>query len=212
MNTGAILKHERHLRYLLWLELVLLACIVFFYGFTLFPDFYRKNLFNLYFNPPNIAYYTDENQQLQGFRLQTLSEPIIKREALLHWATLAATSINTFTSSNYQQQLQSALSTFFTEDGAKSLMHAFNTKGIIDKIVAKKLSVTSVVQNTPILLDTGIIFNRRIWKVQIPMLITYESLSDIEVDKQLITLIITAVPTALNPLGIAIDRYQAQKR
>ena len=144
--------------------------------------------------------------------MQTLASPIIKREALLYWAENATISVNTLSSSTYQQQLTTAFNQYFTEDGKNSLTAAFESKGTISDIVAKKLSVTSVVQETPILMDTGKLFGHTVWKVQVPILVTFESLNQIEVDKQLITLMIVSVDTTINPLGILIDSYSAEKR
>lgn len=212
MTTVGIIKQQRRLRWMLFIELLVLAGVLFLYSFTLFPEFYKKNIFYDYFNPPNIAFYTDDKKQLRGFKLQTLSEPIIKREALLYWAELATTTVNTLSSSTYEQQLKEAFADYFTENGKNSLIQAYQRGNVISDIVAKKLSVTSVVQKPPILMGSGRLFGRRIWKIQIPILVTYESLSEINVNKQLVTLLIVAVPTTENPLGISIDQYESRNR
>ena len=212
MKTIGSIKQVKRLRNILFVELIIFVLVLFVYCFTLFPDFYQNKLFRNYFHPSNIAFYTDEKKQLRGFVLETLAEPIIKREALLYWAELATISVNTLASSTYEEQLNKAFKMFFTANGANSLRQAYETKGVINDIVAKNLSVTSVVQKPAILLDTGRVFGRKIWKIQVPILVTYESLNKVSVDKQLVTLIIASVPTTEHPLGLAIDQYKSTSR
>lgn len=207
-----LLTQQHRLRRILWIEIALFLCVLFFYIATLFPGFYQQVLFKRYFNPPNIAFYMDEHKQLRGFRLQTLNRPIIKNQALLTWAENAVVTVNTLTSSNYEQQLNTSFTAYFTQNGAKSLLNALKSKGVIDAIVTKKLSITAVVQGAPILLDSGVLFGKYIWKIQIPILLTYESLSEREPYQQLVTLTVAEVNTTQNPLGIAIDQYTSQKR
>jgi len=212
MKTKELIRRQRYLNVILIIEIVLLLFLLFLYGYTLFPELYRTKFFRKYFNPTNIAYYTDDNKQLRGFYLQTLAKPILKSEAILLWAQDATIAVNTLSSSNYENQLNSAFKQYFTDKGAQSLLSAYQARGTIDEIVAKKLSVTAVVQKPPVLLGSTQLLGRTLWKIQLPILITYESLSDIKVDKQLVTLTMTSVPTTENPQGIAVDQYQSKKR
>src|SRR5262245_854566 len=51
-------------------------------------------------------------------RLYALSRPVLTNAELLQWATLAATTVNTFNFVNYRKELQAA-SEFFTPTGWK---------------------------------------------------------------------------------------------
>ena len=213
MTTDTAIKQKKLLNRVIYAEIALLVVVALVFIVFRFSDFFSKNLFKKYFNPPNIAFYTDkETNALKGNYLQTLSKPIIKRQALLSWAELAAVSVNTLSSSTYKEQLEKTFKTYFTDKGAVSLTRALRIKGVITDILAGKLSTTSVVQGPAVLVAEGKILGNYSWKVQVPILVTYESTSDIVVEKQIVTLLIIAASTDKHPQGIAINQYSSRKR
>ena len=203
-------KQRRLLNWIIYAEVILLVLVLCIFCVFEFSSFFGKHLFRKYYNPSNIQFYTTKDRQLRGKILQTLSNPVIKRDALLSWAALASTAVNTLSSSTYKTQLDKAFAEYFTKDGANALMRALEFQGVIGDIVAKKLSVTAIPRGPAVILTQGILLGHYTWKIQVPILVTNESLSDLVVSEQIVTLTIISIPTEDNPMGIGISNYSAQ--
>jgi intracellular multiplication protein IcmL len=135
-----------------------------------------------------------------------LSMPVISTADLLQWATVAATSANTYNFVNYRQELQSA-SSFFTPTGWKEFQDALKASRNLETVLSRKLTVSAVATGAPVLLDEGVIGGAYKWKIQLPILVTYESASTKISQPSLVTMIVTRVPTLDTPKGIAIDAF-----
>ncbi len=139
-------------------------------------------------------------------RLYPLSRPVLSTSELLEWATRAATSANTYNFVNYRKELQDA-SMYFTPTGWKEYQQALKSSRNLETVIAKKLTVSAVPTGAPIILDQGVIAGVYKWKVQLPLLITYESASTKITQPTLVTMLITRVSTLEVPKGIAIDAF-----
>lgn len=154
------------------------------------------------------AVYRDQNNQLQMFPLTPLNSPVITRDSLLEWATLAATSAYTYDAARYQQQLNSVTNQYFTTDGGAAFLDTLQTSGVISNVVLKQLTVTAVLQNTPVILKQGMLLGRYSWKVQMPILVTYQGLSGAPTSERiLVTLLIVSIPTWQSPTAIGIEQF-----
>jgi intracellular multiplication protein IcmL len=60
-------------------------------------------------------------------------------------------------------------------------------------------------------MDEGVINGRYAWKINLPMLITYESASDNIRQPVSVTMIVTRVSTLDTPKGIAIAQFYASE-
>jgi len=77
----------------------------------------------------------------------------------------------------------------------------------LETVIAKKLTVSAVPTGAPIILDQKVIGGVYKWKIQLPMLVTYESSSTKITQPTLVTMLITRVSTLEVPKGIAIDAF-----
>ncbi|HRE30927.1 MAG TPA: DotI/IcmL family type IV secretion protein, partial [Candidatus Berkiella sp.] len=100
--------------------------------------------------PPSFAVSADD----QLIRLRSLSQPNLTTEALLRWAATAATTIYTFDFYNYNDVLKNAR-VFFTKAGYENFRSAIAAAGIINTIVRKRLVVSAVITDTPVVLKEG---------------------------------------------------------
>jgi intracellular multiplication protein IcmL len=138
--------------------------------------------------------------------LFSLSEPMLSPSELLQWAHGAAISAYTYNFVNYRDAMQQ-LQNQFTPDGWKYYEDALRTARTLEMVIAKKLVVSAVATGTPVILDQAIIEGKYSWKVQIPLLVTYQSPNEQTQQPMVVTMIISRVPTVDMPKGIAIVSF-----
>lgn len=165
-------------------------------------DFYLR----AYKPLPN--YYAINNDN--AYKMIALNQPNLTTNAVIHWATNAATSALSFNFYNYPQVLEDARR-YFTPAGYKNFLAALKASGTIETIVKKQLAVYAVLTDTPIIIKEGAIDGESYaWQIQFPMLLTYESERE---NKQniVLTLLVTRVPTSESVTGVGIASFVVQE-
>lgn len=154
---------------------------------------------------PQDSYYAETSE---GARMQMvgLERPYITQQALFDWAADAASQIMTFGFNDYDQKLSAAQGRF-TDEGWTSFAQVMGNSLFFKNVVSEKQLVTAVPAGMPILMFEGLTMGRFNWIVEIPLMITVRSGSVNRSIKQTVRLIILPVPTEVNPMGIAIDRW-----
>jgi len=133
-----------------------------------------------------------------------LDRPIVNDQSILRWATTAAVSAYTFNFLNYRQQLQTA-SQYFTEDGWQNYMAKLQQSGNLDSVIKRQLIVTSVPGGAPVIVNEGLLDGRYAWRIQMPLLATYQSSSQTQYSNPLlVTILVVRVSTTINTSGVAI--------
>jgi intracellular multiplication protein IcmL len=138
--------------------------------------------------------------------LFALNEPNQSDSAVLQWANQAAIAAFTYNFVNYRTELQ-ASSGFFTADGWDQFLSALQQSNNLDAVKAKKLIVSAVATRAPIILQKGILNGSYAWRVQMPILVTYQSASEFSQQNNVVTMLITRVPTLDSPRGIGISQF-----
>lgn len=138
--------------------------------------------------------------------LYSLSRPVVTAAQLREWANKAAMSAFSYNFANYRLALQEA-SEYFTPRGWRNFQEALRQSGNLQTVLDKKLVVYAVPTGTPEIIDQRVIDDRYTWKVQIPMLVTYQSVQTTLTDSLLVTLSIVRVSSLQAPQGIEIDQY-----
>lgn len=137
-------------------------------------------------------------------RLTPLNQPNLTTPALLDWVIEATTTAYNFNFDNYDQALKD-VHVYFTEAGYEHFISALNAAGTIEAVKAKRLVVFAVATNTPVILNEGPspegIYA---WQIQVPMLITYQSASEVTKQNVVMTLLVARRPTLESPKGIGI--------
>lgn len=139
--------------------------------------------------------------------LYPLDEPNQSDSAVLQWANYAAIASFSYNFVNYREELQAA-SGFFTADGWDSFLSALDRSNMLKGVVAKKLIVSAVATRAPVILKKGTIAGGPYaWRVQMPILVTYQSSSVITQENYVVTMLITRVSTLNSPRGIGISQF-----
>lgn len=135
-----------------------------------------------------------------------LSDPMVSPSELLEWANRAAVAAYTYNFVDYREALQRAQNDF-TPDGWSFFRKALESARTLDTVLAKKLVVSAVATGAPVILDQGVIRGAYAWKVQMPMLVTYQSASEQIQQPIVVTMVVSRVSTLETPRGIAIASY-----
>lgn len=156
-------------------------------------------------HPPAPKYFaTSINGRITP--LFPLNEPNQSDSAVLQWANQAATAAFTYNFVNYRSELQ-ASSGFFTASGWDQFLTALQQSNNLDAVKAKKLIVSAVATRAPIILQKGVLNEAYSWRVQMPILVTYQSASEFSQQNNIVTMLIKRVSTLNTPRGIGIDQF-----
>ncbi|MCL5260510.1 MAG: type IVB secretion system apparatus protein IcmL/DotI [Gammaproteobacteria bacterium] len=138
--------------------------------------------------------------------LYPLDVPMWDPAEVLQWAHRAAIDAYTYNFVNYREAFQH-LQNEFTADGWKFFMEAQQASRNLETVVAKKLVVSAVATGTPTVLDQGVVNGRYVWKIQIPILVTYQSPNEQTSQPVTVLLTVSRVPTVDMPKGIGIVSF-----
>ncbi|MDP1602316.1 MAG: type IVB secretion system apparatus protein IcmL/DotI [Legionella sp.] len=156
-------------------------------------------------HPPLPKYFaTSVNGRITP--LFPLNEPNQSDSAVLQWANQAAIAAFSYNFVNYRDELQ-ASSGFFTAEGWQQFLTALQQSNNLDAVKAKKLIVSAVATRAPIILQKGMLNGRYSWRVQMPLLVTYQSASEFSQQNNVVTMLINRVSTLNSPRGIGISQF-----
>lgn len=156
-------------------------------------------------NPPEPKYFaTSINGRIVP--LVPLNLPNQSDPAVLQWANQAAIAAFSYNFVNYRDELQ-ASSGFFTAEGWDQFLNALQQSNNLDAVKAKKLIVSAVATRAPIILQKGLLNGVYSWRVQMPILVTYQSASEFTQQNNVVTMLIMRVSTLNSPRGIGISQF-----
>jgi len=156
-------------------------------------------------HPPQAKYFAT-NSSGRIVPLVALNEPNLSKAALLQWANTAAVAAFTYNFVNFRQELQAA-SEFFTSAGWEAFVKSLTQSRNLAAVRAKNLVVSAVATGAPIILQEGVVSGRYTWRVQMPMIVTYQSGSQISQQSLIITMLVTRISTLNSPQGIGIAQF-----
>lgn len=164
-----------------------------------------------YYNhqPPTLYYALfRQDDQTTAKRMTALAAPLYNIQVLREWAINAATSAFTYDAANYETQFALTTQRYFTDEGADSFNEALEASGAIKQLLSKKLIVSAVAYRVPVVLAQGNLSGQRTWKIQVPLLVTYQSASDRVTNRYIITMLIVQQPTWRFPNGYGIQQFK----
>ncbi|MBS0351510.1 MAG: type IVB secretion system apparatus protein IcmL/DotI [Proteobacteria bacterium] len=141
--------------------------------------------------------------------LPPLNEPVVTNKYLVEWASLATRAAFNLDFGNYDNQLKAA-SVYFTNNGWNAFNKALTHSGLLDMIKSKKLMMSAVVPQTPVIVFTGIFNGRYMWRVSLPVLVTYGSASEQQQRQLKVNMVISRVPALDTPQGIQVIDFEAK--
>lgn len=156
-------------------------------------------------HPPEPRYFaTSINGRITP--LVALNAPNQSDSAILQWANQAAIATFSYNFVNYRSELVAA-SGFFTAEGWDQFISALAASNNLEAIKAKKLVVSAVATSAPVILQKGVLNGRYAWRIQMPILVTYQSASEFSQQNLNVTMLVTRVDTLNSPRGIGIAQF-----
>ncbi len=157
---------------------------------------------------PDIQYFAT-NSRGEILALTALNEPVHNTETVLNWATQSITAAYTFSFSNYRAELQGARPAF-TQKGWEGFQEALQSSNVLQDVVNNKFVTSAVPRGAPVIIAEGQLGGNFAWKIQMPMLVTYESSQNRQSQDLMVTAVIVRRSELEHPMGLGIAQIIAQ--
>lgn len=154
--------------------------------------------------PPPVYFPTSQSGRLTP--LYPLNAPNQADASVLQWSSQAAIDVFTYNYVNWRTELE-ADSGYFTANGWETFVNFLKQTNIIGKVVTGKLVVTAQPTLAPYFSRRGILNGVYAWRVQMPIVATYQGLTMPTQENYMISMLIIRVPASISPNGIAIDQF-----
>ena len=138
--------------------------------------------------------------------LVPLDKPLLTQQGLLNWVTETICNAVSLDFLEWREKLSNTRENF--EDAAfKSFLASLESSGILDMIQEKRLSVSAVVTRAPVISASGLVGGKSTWKVEFPLVVSYESSQGVESTQRLMaTVLVCRASTAITPRGVVIQQ------
>lgn len=137
---------------------------------------------------------------------ESVNQPNMPAISLLVWANEAAVTAYSYDFVHYRKELQTA-SQYFTPEGWKKFKEALDKSGNLDTVISKKLVVSAVATGVPVILEQGVNTGKYFWKVEMPMLVTYQNNSFIKNQNLVATMLVVRTPKNIGTRGLGIEQF-----
>jgi intracellular multiplication protein IcmL len=138
--------------------------------------------------------------------LVPLDKPVLTQQGLLNWVSETITNAVSLDFLEWRDKL-SRVRENFEDEAFKSFLASLNSSGILDMIRDKRLSVSAVVTRAPVIIASGLIGGKATWKIEFPLVVSYESSQGVESTQHLLaTVLVCRASTVTSPRGVVIQQ------
>ena len=138
--------------------------------------------------------------------LITLPVPHQSLKNVSGWLLTALNTIYGVGFDNIEEKIQSA-EYYFTPEGYASYLKALDTSGFKADIIKKKLKITLLATQDPVLINGGSVGDVEFWRLRVPVLISYLGGKEIVTGQKMIEVLVVRVPAYKNEKGLAISEF-----
>jgi intracellular multiplication protein IcmL len=138
--------------------------------------------------------------------LVPLDKPVLTQQGLLNWVSETITNAVSLDFLEWRDKL-SRVREHFEDEAFKSFLASLQSSGILDMIKDKRLSVSAVVTRAPVIIASGLINGKATWKIEFPLVVSYESSQGVESTQRLMaTVLVCRAATVTTPRGVVIQQ------
>jgi intracellular multiplication protein IcmL len=138
--------------------------------------------------------------------LVPLDKPVLTQQGLLNWVSETITNAVSLDFLEWRDKL-SRVRENFEDDAFKSFLASLQSSGILDMIRDKRLSVSAVITRAPVIIASGLVGGKATWKVEFPLVVSYESSQGVESTQHLMaTVLVCRAATVTTPRGVVIQQ------
>jgi intracellular multiplication protein IcmL len=148
--------------------------------------------------------YFAVSSDLRLIEMRALTEPQVSSQALLNWTSETVTKTLSLDFLYWKKKLMEVRGSY-DPDGFRTLVNSLEDGGHLEKIRLERLSLSAVPSDAPVIVSQGIKNGRMTWKVELPLIISYQSSAGIAATQRLLAEVwVERVTSSANPLGIVI--------
>jgi len=183
--------------------LALIVCVLIFAGLV-------ATMIYMISHPPTPVYFATTNDG-RTLDIVPVEQPNMSESEVLQWASTAAIASYTYSYSNWRRQLQ-GLAEYFTPEGWREFIDALTASNNLEAVKAKRLIVSAAPTGAAVLVKQGIFLDRYTWKVQIPLLVTYQNATQFTQQSLMLTMLVVRIPTLTSVRGVAVSQLIATEQ
>lgn len=137
-------------------------------------------------------------------QMSPMDEPNISESALLNWTSRTITETFALDFVHWRDQLMK-VKPEYTEDCFKQLIGSLQDAGNLQMIKDRRLVLSAVVKNSPVVTAKGVVDGRMTWKMEFPISFSYESSERVVATQDLLcTVMARRVSVHDHPRGIQL--------
>lgn len=144
-----------------------------------------------------------KDNQIQS--IITLPVPHQSLNNVSGWLMSALNTIYGVGFDNIEEKMSDA-EYYFTGNGYTSYVKAMNG-GFKEDIIKKKLKITLLAAQNPVLINSGVAGDIEFWRLRVPVLISYLGGKEIVTSQKMVEALIIRVPAYQNEKGLAISEF-----
>lgn len=156
-------------------------------------------------NPPKPEYFaaTSDGRMITW---EPLTAPAVSDDFVLQWTGNAVRKAFSLDYLHWRDQLQSA-SVDFTDFGWSSFLDALKKSNNLSTLTNLKMVSDATITGAPTILKKQVVDGRFAWKIQMPILVTYQNADRSIPVPMNVTVIVLRVPVQDNPNRISINNF-----
>ena len=159
----------------------------------------------LLLNQPKPQYFA-ATPDLRLAPMIPLDQPLLTQEGLLTWVSDTIAGAMSLNFLEWRKKLES-IRPHFDDAAYKSFLASLQSSGVLDMIRDKRLSASAVATRAPVIIASGLVSGKATWKVEFPLIVSYESSQGVEsTQKLLATVLVRRASTAKTPRGVVIQQ------
>jgi intracellular multiplication protein IcmL len=138
--------------------------------------------------------------------LVPLDKPVLTQQGLLNWVAETITNAVSLDFLEWRERLTRSRE-HFEEEAFKSFVASLKSSGVLEMIQDKRLSVSAAITRAPVIIASGLVGNKATWKVEFPLVVSYESSQGVESTQNLMaTVLVCRASTVTSPRGVVIQQ------
>ena len=159
----------------------------------------------LLLNQPKPQYFA-ATPDLRLAPMVPLDQPLLTQSGLLTWVSDTITGAMSLNFLEWREKLES-IRPHFDYAAYKSFLASLQSSGVLDMIRDKRLSASAVATRAPVIIASGLVGGKATWKVEFPLIVSYESSQGVESTQELLaTVLVCRASTAKTPRGVVIQQ------
>jgi intracellular multiplication protein IcmL len=143
--------------------------------------------------------------------LVALSRPAMEDRSVMSWATNVAISAYSYDFVNWRKAL-SGLSPDFTKEGFASFIGSLKSSGNLKLVEDNRMVASAVPISAGVVIAKGLLKGVYVWKIQVPILVTYQAARSSVSQNLLVTLLVVRRSVLSHPKGLAVAQFLAEEK